>query len=87
MSIAEASTEVKTGMWGCGFNGDWGNGSPSTGDDGQAGYGNPAGCGGGGAAGWIRINTSNATPAIDPMAIVSPDTTMAFISTGTIAFR
>ncbi len=88
MSIAEAAATVNSGMPGCGFPQVAGNGSSSVSIDGQTGYGDPTGCGGGGAAGFILINTDGTHLEMSASAIVSPGTTTtAFYPGGTIALR
>jgi hypothetical protein len=87
MSLAEAAGLAGAGMAGCGFPNVSGNGSTLTLLDGQAGYGNPFGCGGGGAAGWIRINSDGQQLVMNPAALASPSTAPAFVSSGMIAFR
>lgn len=87
VSLAEEIAHVGGGMPGCGFPSVSGNGSTVTLLDGQAGYGDPVGCGGGGAAGWIRINSDGEHLATSPSAVVSPSSVPAFFSSGVVAFR
>ena len=86
-SLAEEVAYVGGGLPGCGFPSVSGNGSTLTLLDGQTGYGDPIGCGGGGAAGWIRINSDGQHLVMNPSAVVSPSDAPAFFSSGVIAFR
>ena len=87
VSLADELADVGSGMPGCGFPSVFGNGSTLTLLDGQTGYADPVGCGGGGAAGWIRINSDGQHLVMEPSAIVSPNAAPAFFSAGVIAFR
>jgi hypothetical protein len=87
VSLAEEIANVGGGTPGCGFPSVFGNGSTLTLLDGQTGYGDPIGCGGGGAAGWIRINSDGQHLVVKPSAVVSPSSAPAFFSSGVIAFR